>query len=138
MKSRNLTVLAALLLVLLILSFMSLTRGTLPVSSDQLWQVLKGDAPRGITMVVVDWRLPRVVAALITGAALALSGAIFQSLLRNPLGSPDVLGFNTGAFSAVLLAMVFLPGQPAILALAALAGGLVTAALVYLFPGVMG
>lgn len=133
MKARNLTVLIFLLLLLLLLCFLSLTRGTLPVSNDLLWQVLRGDAPRGISMVVIDWRLPRVVAALITGAALALSGAIFQSLLRNPLGSPDVLGFNTGAFSAVLLAMVFLPGQPAIFALAALAGGLVTAAIVYLF-----
>ncbi len=133
MAARNLTVFILLPGTIIALCFMSLTRGALPVSSDQLWQVLRGDAPRGITMVVLDWRLPRMVAALVTGGALALSGAIFQSLLRNPLGSPDVLGFNTGAFSAVLLAMVFLPGQPAVLALAALAGGLITAGVVYLF-----
>jgi ferric enterobactin transport system permease protein len=44
------------------------------------------------------------------GAALAASGAIFQSLLRNPLGSPDVIGFNTGAYSGVLVAIVLFNG----------------------------
>ncbi len=48
-------------------------------------------------LVVTEWRLPRVLMALLVGAALGVSGAIFQSLLRNPLGSPDVMGFNTGA-----------------------------------------
>ncbi|WP_010210614.1 iron chelate uptake ABC transporter family permease subunit, partial [Pseudomonas amygdali] len=42
-----------------------------------------------------QWRLPRVVTALVLGAALAVSGMIFQSLMRNPLGSPDIMGFNT-------------------------------------------
>lgn len=133
MADRTLTVLLCLLAVMIAVSVLSLSRGTLVLSSSQLWQVLNGSAPRAVTMIVMDWRLPRVVTALLTGAALALSGAIFQSLLRNPLGSPDVLGFNTGAFSAVLLVMVFLPGQPAVLALAALAGGLITAVLVYIF-----
>ncbi|PCR15561.1 hypothetical protein CQA65_30500, partial [Klebsiella pneumoniae] len=45
-------------------------------------------------MVVNEWRLPRVLMALLIGAALGVSGAIFQSLTRNPLGSPDVMGFN--------------------------------------------
>ncbi|VTP65465.1 Ferric enterobactin transport system permease protein fepG [Serratia rubidaea] len=57
-------------------------------------------------MIVTQWRLPRVVMALLIGAALGISGAIFQSLLRNPLGSPDVIGFNTGAYSGVLVAVV--------------------------------
>ncbi len=65
-----------------------------------------GDAPRSMTMVVTEWRLPRVLMALLIGAALGVSGAIFQSLMRNPLGSPDVMGFNTGAWSGVLVAMV--------------------------------
>ncbi|PCQ96183.1 hypothetical protein CQA61_30160, partial [Klebsiella pneumoniae] len=44
--------------------------------------------------------------ALLIGAALGVSGAIFQSLTRNPLGSPDVMGFNTGAWSGVLMALL--------------------------------
>lgn len=133
MRRQNTGVLILLPLLIAALSFLALTRGTLPLSTEQLWQIVCGEAPRGIAMVVLDWRLPRVTAAILTGAALALSGAIFQSLLRNPLGSPDILGFNTGAFSAVLLMMVFLPGEPAWLALGALGGGLITAVLVCLF-----
>ena len=51
-------------------------------------------------MVVTEWRLPRVAMAMLVGAALGVSGAIFQSLMRNPLGSPDVMGLNTGAGAA--------------------------------------
>ncbi len=50
--------------------------------------------------------------ALLIGAALGVSGAIFQSLMRNPLGSPDVMGFNTGAWSGVLVAMVLFGQGP--------------------------
>ena len=125
--------LVMLLVVIGAICFLTLTRGTLSLSAAQLWQVVSGEAPKGIMLVVSEWRLPRLLAALMTGAALAVSGALFQSLLRNPLGSPDILGFNTGAFSAVLLVMVWLPGQPSLLALAALVGGLITAAAVFLF-----
>lgn len=128
--NRNLVL---LLVAIGAICFLTLTRGTLSLSAAQLWQVVSGEAPKGVMLVVSEWRLPRLLAALMTGAALAVSGALFQSLLRNPLGSPDILGFNTGAFSAVLLVMIWLPGQPALLALAALVGGLITAAAVFLF-----
>lgn len=65
-----------------------------------VFSALFGDAPRNVAMVVNEWRLPRVLMALLIGAALGVSGAIFQSLTRNPLGSPDVMGFNTGARAA--------------------------------------
>lgn len=81
-----------------------------------------GDAPRSMTMVVTEWRLPRVLMALLIGAALGVSGAIFQSLMRNPLGSPDVMGFNTGAWSGVLVAMVLFGQDLTAIALAAMAG----------------
>jgi iron complex transport system permease protein len=70
--------------------------------------------------------------ALLLGAALGISGAIFQSLLRNPLGSPDVIGFNTGAYSGVLVAIVLFNSGVIGITSGALAGGLLTAALVYL------
>ncbi|MDL4912732.1 MAG: iron-enterobactin ABC transporter permease [Enterobacterales bacterium endosymbiont of Blomia tropicalis] len=122
-----------LLLVCILLSFFAITRGALPISAEQLWQVISGDAPRNIQLIVVEWRLPRVLMALLTGAALGISGAIFQSLLRNPLGSPDILGFNTGAYSGVLVALVLFQQNIEGMTLAALLGGLITAAVVYLF-----
>ena len=83
-----------------------LRSGAVTLDTSQVFAALMGDAPRSMTMVVTEWRLPRVLMALLIGAALGVSGAIFQSLMRNPLGSPDVMGFNTGAWSGVLVAMV--------------------------------
>ncbi|HEC3541919.1 TPA: iron-enterobactin ABC transporter permease [Escherichia coli] len=94
-----------------------LRSGAVTLETSQVFAALMGDAPRSMTMVVTEWRLPRVLMALLIGAALGVSGAIFQSLMRNPLGSPDVMGFNTGAWSGVLVAMV---------------GGIITSLLVWL------
>ncbi len=68
----------------------------------------------------VDWR------------HLASAARFFQSLMRNPLGSPDVMGFNTGAWSGVLVAMVLFGQDLTAIALAAMAGGIVTSLLVWL------
>ena len=74
-------------------------------------------------MVVTEWRLPRVAMAILVGAALGVSGAIFQSLMRNPLGSPDVMGLNTGAWSGVLVAMVLFGQHLTAITFTAMAGG---------------
>jgi iron complex transport system permease protein len=81
---------------------------------------------------VVEWRLPRVLLALIIGVALGLAGAVFQALTRNPLGSPDVIGFNTGAYTGVLVVTVLFGSGYYLTAGGALIGGLATAAAVYL------
>lgn len=110
----------------------SLQSGAVPLDTGQIIAALLGDAPRNITLVVTEWRLPRVLMALLIGAALGVSGAIFQSLMRNPLGSPDVMGFNTGAWSGVLVAMVLFGQHLTAIALAAMAGGIATSLIVWL------
>ena len=120
-----------LILACLLLTFWGLCSGAVTLSFSQLFSALSGDAPRAITMVVIEWRLPRVMMALLLGTALGVSGAIFQSLMRNPLGSPDVMGFNTGAWSGVLVAMVFLGQHLTTITLAAMAGGILTSLLVW-------
>ena len=121
-----------LLLLGISLGLWSLGSGVLPLSVSQVIDALLGTAPRNISLVVVEWRLPRVVMALLIGAALGVSGAIFQSLMRNPLGSPDVMGFNTGAWSGVLVAMVLFGQHQTAIAGAAMAGGIITALVVWL------
>nr|WP_313683827.1 iron-enterobactin ABC transporter permease [Pantoea sp.] len=116
-----------------LLAFLALTRGTLPISGEQVWQVLRGEGASNVKLILLEWRLPRVLMALLIGEALGISGAIFQSLLRNPLGSPDILGFNTGAYSGVLVALVLFNQNASAITFAALLGGIITAALVYLF-----
>ena len=81
--------------------------------------------------VVVEWRMPRVVAAIVFGAALGLSGAVFQSITRNPLASPDIIGFTAGSFTGALVVILAIGASYAQVAGGALVGGLATAAVVY-------
>lgn len=120
-----------LVLVSLAVAIVSLQSGAVTLDFSQVFNALTGSAPRNITMVVTEWRLPRVAMALLVGAALGISGAIFQSLMRNPLGSPDVMGFNTGAWSGVLVAMVLFGQHLTAITLAAMAGGILTSLIVW-------
>ncbi len=126
-------VISCLMLVLVSLgvALFSLRSGAVTLDFAQVFNALTGSAPRNITMVVTEWRLPRVMMALLVGAALGISGAIFQSLMRNPLGSPDVMGFNTGAWSGVLVAMVLFGQHLTAITLAAMAGGILTSLIVW-------
>mgnify|MGYP000305577912 CR=1 FL=1 len=122
--SRRLIITCLLLLIACVMAGVwGLRSGAVTLETSQVFAALMGDAPRSMTMVVTEWRLPRVLMALLIGAALGVSGAIFQSLMRNPLGSPDVMGFNTGAWSGVLVAMVLFGQDLTAIALAAMAGG---------------
>ena len=111
----------------LLVAIWGLCSGAVPLDVSQVIQALTGSAPRSVTMVVTEWRLPRVAMGLLVGAALGVSGAIFQSRMRNPLGSPDVMGLNVGAWSGVLLAMVLFGQHLTAVTLTAMAGGIVTA-----------
>ncbi len=82
--------------------------------------------------IVNTLRLPRALTAILVGAAFGLSGAVFQSLARNPLASPDIIGVNAGAAAAAVLVIVVVGGTASEVALGALAGALVTAIAIYL------
>ncbi len=112
----------------------SLLTGDLLLSPADVWAAATGRADGFTTTVVLSWRLPRALAAIAFGAALGAAGAVFQSITRNPLGSPDVIGFNTGAYTGVLLVLLTVPAAGfALMASASLLGGLATAALVLVF-----
>ncbi|PAA97991.1 iron-enterobactin ABC transporter permease [Serratia sp. JSRIV001] len=130
--ARPLATALLLLFACLALAVYALGSGTLQLSAAQVIDALRGEGPANLAVIVTQWRLPRVAMALLLGAALGLSGAIFQSLLRNPLGSPDVIGFNTGAYSGVLVAIVLFNSSVIGITSGALAGGLLTAGVVYL------
>jgi len=122
---------AGLLLCCAALAVYALGSGTLALSAHQVIDALRGEGPKNLSVIVTQWRLPRVAIALIVGAALGISGAIFQSLMRNPLGSPDVIGFNTGAYSGVLVVIVLFNGSINQITAGAMAGGIITGLLVY-------
>ena len=128
---RLLTSVALLVVASLLLAVWSLQSGAVTLDFAQVFHALSGSAPRNITMVVTEWRLPRVAMAILVGAALGVSGAIFQSLMRNPLGSPDVMGLNTGAWSGVLVAMVLFGQHLTAITFTAMAGGILTSLLIW-------
>ncbi|MBW9088845.1 iron chelate uptake ABC transporter family permease subunit [Rhizobium wenxiniae] len=111
---------------------LSLASGKYPVALVEVLAALAGQGDEQVRMIVVEWRLPRVVLAFLLGGALAMSGAIFQSLTRNSLGSPDIIGFSAGSYTGALVVILLLSGGYYETAVGALIGGIVTAMAVYL------
>ncbi|MEV6076386.1 iron chelate uptake ABC transporter family permease subunit [Streptomyces sp. NPDC052069] len=126
---------AAVLLVLVVVAAVAtLSMGRLGVDLADLPAALTGDAEGKNRFVLNRLRGPRLTVALGTGAALGLSGALFQSVTRNPLGSPDVIGLAAGAGAgAAISALVFPDTVP--VAVGALVGAILAMALVYVSTG---
>lgn len=122
----------ALVVVVLALVTAALSLGDRAIPVDRVVQAFTSGADRLDAMVVREWRAPRALAAAVFGACLGVSGALFQSLTRNPLGSPDIIGLNTGAYTGVLLVITLGGTGYAAFAAGALGGGVLTAAVVYL------
>ncbi|WP_302173906.1 iron ABC transporter permease [uncultured Hydrogenophaga sp.] len=118
-------------LVLLLMVLMALCVGRTPVSPLDLLASLMGQGSEALQTVLWQIRGPRVLAAVAVGAALALAGAAFQGLFRNPLVSPDILGASAGSALGAVLGIYASIGLLGIQA-AAFAGGLLAVALVYL------
>ncbi|SCG47054.1 iron complex transport system permease protein [Micromonospora echinaurantiaca] len=130
LRPRALVVGAGCALLAAALGVLALGSGDYPMSAADVLRTLAGGGSPAEEFIVTELRLPRLVTAVCVGAALALAGAVFQSLVRNPLGSPDVLGFTQGASTGALLVVVA-GGSSLALGAAAVAGGLVTGVLVH-------
>ncbi|MER7184566.1 iron chelate uptake ABC transporter family permease subunit [Streptomyces hyaluromycini] len=129
---RVLAVVGALLLAAAAASVVLIGTGDFPISFGDVLRTLAGNGTAGQDFIVNELRLPRVLVGLLVGASLGLGGALFQSVSRNPLGSPDVLGLSQGATSGALVVIVLLSGSAAQVTVGALIGGLVTGLAIYL------
>ena len=133
LEVRTLVIRLLLVVLLIALSVATLMVGTFQLDFSQVLSALTGGAEDNIRKLVVEWRLPRLLFAVLGGVALGVSGAIFQSLTRNPLGSPDVIGFDAGSYTGALVMMLLLGSTSYVLiATGAVVGGVLTALLVYL------
>ncbi|MDO9353708.1 MAG: iron chelate uptake ABC transporter family permease subunit [Solirubrobacteraceae bacterium] len=115
----------------LIVAVISIGTGEYPISPSEVIRTLLGDGTQGTTFIVETLRMPRVICALLVGGALGASGAVFQTLTHNPLGSPDVIGFTWGAATGAVLQIAILGGGAFAVSGSAILGGLVTAFAVY-------
>lgn len=122
----------ALAILALGIAGLSLTSGKYPVALVDVLGALAGRGDDMARMIVLEWRLPRAALAFLLGGALGMSGAIFQSLTRNPLGSPDIIGFSAGSYTGALVVILLLSGGYYETAAGALIGGILTATAVYL------
>ncbi len=132
LRRRSVVVGAATVAAILTLAVLSLGWGTYPVAPDAVIRALLGSGTALDTTVVVGWRLPRVLAAVTLGALLAIAGALFQTVTRNPLASPDILGLSNGAFTGMLITLVLVSSSWPARAAGALVGCLAASLLIWL------
>jgi iron complex transport system permease protein len=119
-------------LVLAIVVVAAFLVGSSSVSLPDVWALLTGgELKASAYSILVNVRLPRILAALLAGSALAVSGTIIQAVLDNPLASPNVIGINAGAGLFVLVAASLLPGLLWLSPIAAFAGAMTSAAIVF-------
>ncbi|MEV4218457.1 iron chelate uptake ABC transporter family permease subunit [Nonomuraea sp. NPDC049725] len=125
---------AAVVALVAVAAVATLSLGRLGIPVADLPQALFGGAEGKAAFVLGRLRGPRLVVGIGTGAALGLSGALFQTVTRNPLGSPDVIGVSAGAGAGAASAALFLPGLLPV-PLGALAGAVLAMAVVYVSTG---
>ncbi|MEW2516826.1 FecCD family ABC transporter permease [Actinacidiphila alni] len=131
-RARTGAVALALVLCVAGLFCASLCVGSFSVPLPDVLRSLTGHGDGATDFIVLKVRLPRALTALAAGAAFGLSGAVFQTLIRNPLASPDVIGITSGASAAAVVAIVVFGLGGAAVSGLAVAGALVTALAIYL------
>jgi iron complex transport system permease protein len=132
LRRRTAVVSTVLAVTLLGLFLTALVLGDFPLTLGQLVDSLTGRGTRASDFIVYELRLPRAVSALAVGACFGLSGAIFQSMMRNPLASPDIIGITSGAGASAVVAILLLGLSGFAVSAISFVGALATALLIYL------
>ena len=126
-----------LLALILLTAIASMGLGYSPISYDRLIPAIFGQGTFKEDFILFSIRLPRILITLLAGMALALSGAILQSVTRNDLADPGIIGINSGAGVAIAVFFLFIPVEAGafvyLLPIVAFGGALATAALIYAF-----
>lgn len=135
-RKRTIAAITALALLILLMFMISMNTGYIRLSPMDLLRTLVGGGTRQEQLVLFDFRLPRIVIAVLVGSGLAVAGCVLQGLSRNELADPGILGINAGAGLAVLLFVALYPSTTAapVFALPLLAwlGAGTTAALIFM------
>ncbi|MEG1979318.1 MAG: iron ABC transporter permease [Victivallaceae bacterium] len=121
-----------LLVALLLAMFFSLRGGAFELDWGTLAAIIRGEENSVQARIITEIRLPRVIIGVLVGSALALSGALLQSVLHNILASPGIIGVSAGAGLGGILVLLILPGWQLGLLPAAFLGGLTAVGLVWL------
>lgn len=108
-KRRRVTILIAILLLIAIF-IISVATGFASLTPSELFRTIIGHGTPRENLILFEFRLPRILVATLAGMGLAVSGAILQSLTKNPLSEPGILGINAGAGLMVVVYILFFHG----------------------------
>ena len=131
LDTRAVAICFALTIAILAIGCWSISVGDFPIPLGDVFATLFGGGSDDAEFIIRTLRLPRAITAVLVGASFGMSGAIFQSLARNPLGSPDIIGFNSGAAAGAVFVIIVLGGSSLLVSVGAILGGVVSAAIVY-------
>lgn len=133
--TKKISLILSLSLLLVLISIIGMNVGKMSLSPLEVWQVIKGQGAPQQELIVYEFRLPRILLALLVGIGMGVSGSIMQSLLRNDMASPGTLGISSGSGLFVLLYIaIYSPSgisSPLALPILAFIGGLIAALLIF-------
>ena len=130
-RRRRLAVTGVLASLVVALFCASLMLGNTFYTPAEVWAVIRGETVPGASFTVGVLRLPRASMAVLTGIAFGLGGITFQTMLRNPLAAPDVIGISSGASAAAVIGLVVLELSETMTSVVAISAALATALLIY-------
>ncbi|GIP31997.1 Fe(3+)-hydroxamate ABC transporter permease FhuB [Paenibacillus sp. J2TS4] len=117
--------------LLAVLSISSLTSGTVPIPLSDVVAALMGQGDDFYRQILFELRLPRMLTAGLAGVALAVSGSLMQSAVRNPLADPQIVGVTSGASVGAILMLIAFPQLYGWMPIGAILGGIAASAIVY-------
>ncbi|MDW8553333.1 iron ABC transporter permease [Staphylococcus nepalensis] len=137
LRHKQLLTMAIFIILVLLACAWSMTSGEYKMSVGTFFKTLIGQGEYTDTLILMEFRLPRMIITILAGAALAMSGAIIQSVTKNPLAEPGILGINAGSGFAIALFIVV--GQVSadnfvyVLPFISMLGGIITALIIFSF-----
>lgn len=131
-RTRMISVTIILAVLTICLCTMMLIYGNTNYSLDVVFKVLSGEKIKGASFAIATLRLPRMLCALLVGIAFGIAGNTFQTMLRNPLASPDIIGVTSGSSVAAVFCILVLHMSGPSVSIVAVISGLVISVLIYL------
>lgn len=132
---KGITIILIMFILLIIVAILSINSGKMSLNASEVLNVFKGIGTDQQNLIIYEFRLPRIILAILVGIGMGTSGCILQSLLKNTMASPGTLGISSGSGLFVLLFVVFFASKqgvnPIILPLLAFIGGITAAIIIF-------
>ena len=131
-RARAIIANVSLIAIVLCICIMMLLYGNTNYSLDVVIRVLRGENIQGATFAIATLRLPRMLSGLLVGIAFGIAGNTFQTMLRNPLASPDIIGVSSGSSVAAVFCILVLGLSGPAVSIISVISGLLVSMLIYL------